>query len=77
MESLVQILMITAVIMVVLSPVWLGIGLLWVANSRRARKMTPEARADWQAEVNASKARLNRQRIINQNNPYSVWYQVR
>jgi hypothetical protein len=71
------ILVLVVVVMVFLSPVFLGIGFLWVVNSRRARKMDPAARARWQAEVDARKARLNRQRIVNQNNPYSGWYQGR
>lgn len=71
------ILVLMVVVMVFLSPVFLGIGLLSVVNTRIARKMDSAARARWQAEVNASKARLNRQRIVNQNNPYSGWYQGR
>jgi uncharacterized membrane protein SpoIIM required for sporulation len=67
------ILMTFLVMMVVLSPVFLGLGLIAFVNTRIARKMDPAGRAKWRAEVNASTAKLNAQRVANQSNPYSGW----
>jgi hypothetical protein len=71
------VLVVVGLVLVLLSPLFLAIGVVWIFNSRRARKRDPAARARWQSEVDASKARHNRARNINQNNPYSTWYQGR